>query len=31
MSMTALDLLLKPELIQQAWDYFRNVQTKDIH
>jgi aminobenzoyl-glutamate utilization protein B len=27
---TALDLLLRPELIQQAWEYFRNVQTKDI-
>ena len=29
-AMTALDLLLRPELVQQAWDYFRNVQTKDI-
>jgi aminobenzoyl-glutamate utilization protein B len=28
---TALDLLLSPELVQQAWDYFRNVQTKDVH
>jgi aminobenzoyl-glutamate utilization protein B len=28
--MTALDLLLRPEVIQQAWDYFRNVQTKDV-
>lgn len=28
-AMTALDLLLRPELIQQAWDYFRNVQTKE--
>jgi len=27
---TALDLLLRPELIKQAWDYFRNVQTKEI-
>ena len=27
---TALDFLLKPELITQAWDYFRTVQTKDI-
>jgi aminobenzoyl-glutamate utilization protein B len=27
---TALDLLLQPELIQKAWDYFRNVQTKDV-
>jgi aminobenzoyl-glutamate utilization protein B len=29
-AMTALDLLLKPELIQRAWDYFRDVQTKEI-
>ena len=29
MAMTALDVLLKPELVTQAWDYFRNVQTKD--
>lgn len=29
-AMTALDLLTKPELVQQAWDYFRNVQTKDL-
>ncbi|MBE3097479.1 MAG: amidohydrolase, partial [Planctomycetes bacterium] len=28
-AMTMLDLLLKPELVQQAWDYFRNVQTKE--
>lgn len=28
-AMTVLDLLLRPELIQQAWDYFRDVQTKD--
>ncbi len=27
---TALDFLLKPELIAQAWEYFRGVQTKDI-
>ncbi len=27
---TALDLMLRPELIEQAWDYFRNVQTKEI-
>jgi aminobenzoyl-glutamate utilization protein B len=26
---TAIDLLLKPELIKEAWDYFNNVQTKD--
>jgi aminobenzoyl-glutamate utilization protein B len=30
MAMTALDIVIKPELVQQAWDYFRNVQTKDI-
>jgi aminobenzoyl-glutamate utilization protein B len=29
-AMTVLDLLLKPEVVQAAWDYFRNVQTKDI-
>ncbi len=28
-AMTMLDLLLKPELVQQAWDYYKNVQTKD--
>ncbi|HET9802764.1 MAG TPA: hypothetical protein VFP96_05985, partial [Candidatus Acidoferrum sp.] len=28
-AMTALDFLLRPELVTQAWDYFRNVQTKD--
>ena len=27
---TALDFLLKPELIADAWKYFREVQTKDI-
>ena len=27
---TALDILLRPELVRQAWDYFRNVQTKDV-
>jgi len=27
-AMTVLDLLLRPEVIQQAWDYFRNEQTK---
>lgn len=26
---TMVDLLLDPALVQQAWDYFRNVQTKD--
>jgi aminobenzoyl-glutamate utilization protein B len=29
-AMTMLDLLLKPALVEQAWDYFRNVQTKTI-
>lgn len=28
-AMTMLDLLLHPELVQKAWDYFNNVQTKD--
>jgi aminobenzoyl-glutamate utilization protein B len=28
-AMTALDLIVRPELVQQAWDYFKNVQTKD--
>jgi aminobenzoyl-glutamate utilization protein B len=27
---TALDFMLSPELVKQAWDYFKNVQTKDI-
>ncbi len=29
-AMTMLDLLLHQELVQQAWDYFKNVQTKEI-
>lgn len=29
-AMTALDFVTNPALVQQAWDYFRNVQTKDI-
>ena len=28
-AMTTLDLLTKPSLITQSWDYFRNVQTKE--
>ena len=28
-AMTALDFLARPDLVQQAWDYFRNVQTRD--
>jgi aminobenzoyl-glutamate utilization protein B len=29
-AMTMLDILLHPELVDQAWDYFRNVQTKTV-
>jgi aminobenzoyl-glutamate utilization protein B len=29
LAMTMVDLLTKPALVQQSWDYFRNVQTKD--
>jgi len=29
-AMTMIDLLTKPELVQMAWDYFRNIQTKDM-
>ena len=29
MVMTALDLYTSPELVSKAWDYFKNVQTKD--
>jgi len=28
-AMTLIDLLTKPELVQQSWSYFRDVQTKD--
>ncbi|MFN7916462.1 MAG: amidohydrolase [Vicinamibacterales bacterium] len=28
-ALTVLDLVTRPELVQQAWDYFKNVQTKD--
>jgi aminobenzoyl-glutamate utilization protein B len=28
-AMTMIDLLTKPELVQQAWTYFRDVQTKE--
>jgi aminobenzoyl-glutamate utilization protein B len=28
MALTVIDLLTRPELVTQAWDYFRNVQTK---
>ncbi|SNT21988.1 aminobenzoyl-glutamate utilization protein B [Granulicella rosea] len=29
-AMTLLDLMTKPELLTAAWDYFNNVQTKEI-
>ncbi len=29
-ALTLFDLMTKPELIQQAWDYYRNVQTKTV-
>jgi aminobenzoyl-glutamate utilization protein B len=29
-AMTMIDLLMKPALVEQAWDYFRKVQTKDV-
>jgi aminobenzoyl-glutamate utilization protein B len=28
-AMTVLDLLLRPELVEQSWDYFRTVQTRE--
>ncbi|MBI3403150.1 MAG: amidohydrolase [Acidobacteria bacterium] len=28
-AMTIIDLLMRPELVASAWDYFKNVQTKD--
>jgi len=28
-AMTMLDILTRPELVQKAWDYFNNVQTKE--
>jgi aminobenzoyl-glutamate utilization protein B len=28
-AMTLLDLVLKPAVVEQAWDYFRTVQTKE--
>ncbi|SPE25805.1 Amidohydrolase (fragment) [Candidatus Sulfopaludibacter sp. SbA3] len=28
-AMTMLDILLHPELVKNAWDYFNNVQTKE--
>jgi aminobenzoyl-glutamate utilization protein B len=29
-ALTALDFLLSPDLVKQAWDYFNNEQTKDL-
>jgi aminobenzoyl-glutamate utilization protein B len=29
-AMTVLDILLHPELVDKAWDYFRSVQTKTV-
>ena len=29
-AMTMLDILLHPDLVAKSWDYFRNVQTKDV-
>jgi len=28
-AMTMLDILVRPELVKKAWDYYTNVQTKD--
>lgn len=28
-ALTIIDLLMKPKLVEQAWEYFRTVQTKD--
>jgi len=30
LAMTMLDVLLRPELVREAWDYFRDVQTKAV-
>jgi aminobenzoyl-glutamate utilization protein B len=29
-AMTVLDILVDPDLVQKAWDYFNSVQTKDV-
>ena len=29
-AMTMLDILTHPEIVQKAWDYFNNVQTKEL-
>ena len=28
--MTLLDFMVRPDLVDAAWDYFENVQTKDL-
>ena len=30
MALTVIDLLTRPELVSQAWEYFNNVQTKTV-
>src|SRR5438128_4763091 len=29
-AMTMLDILLHPDLVEKSWNYFKNVQTKDV-
>ena len=29
-AMTVLDVLMRPDVVSQAWDYFKNVQTKNV-
>jgi aminobenzoyl-glutamate utilization protein B len=29
-AMTMLDILLTPQIVTDAWDYFNNVQTKEV-
>src|SRR5215472_6337054 len=29
-ALTMLDILMHPDLVPRAWDYFNNVQTKDV-
>jgi len=29
-ALTMIDLLTKPAIVQEAWEYFRNVQTKSV-
>ena len=29
-ALTILDILTNPELVKNSWDYFNNVQTKDV-